>query len=392
MDVRRALLIALALSLVPPALADDGIHYAMPKVDPCKKNHYILSCQEPDDPLKTAIGPVGAVTTDPRGNVYFSAPHVVFELTTDGALLRVAGNGTPGFSGDGGPAVLAQLDIPYDDYPEILRDSIDFDPLIAGLALDATGNLFIADAYNNRIRKVTPHGVISSFASTDPGQLVYGNLDWPQGLAFDRDGALIVSTAWGSLLRISGDAAPVQIAANNCGPSFRGPGLCVPTQVAVDADGNIFVPDGYCRVRKIGIDGSFVTVVGKETSDGHGWAFTCGYAPDGTPAVGAALAWPYAVAISNTGELHIADTYNNCIRKVDAAGLIRTVAGKCVDGANGWFDGDGGPAVEAHLNTPSGVAFDRDGNLFIADTENHRVRKVDVNGTITTVAGIGAAN
>src|SRR5207249_5448085 len=209
-----------------------------------------------------------------------------------------------------------------------------------------------------------------------------------QGVAFDSVGRLHLTNAWGTLWRVSTDGALTILAVNNCGPTFAGPGLCTPEQIAIDSSWSVYVPDGYCRVRKVSPDGSIVTVAGNDRPGG-GFVVTCGYSGDGGPATSAALSnMPYGVAIDGIGNLYIADTYNNCIRKVDGAGIITTVAGIC---QTFGYSGDGGPATVAHLNRPSGVAIDSARNLYIADTYNNRIRKVTPDGIITTVAGNGNA-
>jgi DNA-binding beta-propeller fold protein YncE len=129
-------------------------------------------------------------------------------------------------------------------------------------------------------------------------------------------------------------------------------------------------------------------VAGADAFPYRGFAFTCGHWSDTGPATSAALAWPYGVAVDANGNVLIADTYNHCIRRVDANGNIATAVGTC--GSRG-FSGDGGPATQATLDRPSGVAVDASGNLFIADTLNGRIRKVSPDGVITSVAGNGGA-
>ena len=342
--------------------------------------------------VDVSIGSPGAVTTDAQGAVYFSAQNIVFKLDSAGSLTRVAGNGTPGYSGDGGRAVDALLNIPYDNYPELIQDFIDNAPLVGGLAVDASGNLYIADAYNNRIRKVDTAGIITTVVGGGNGNNATGSpalgaaVSWPQGVTIDSGGRLYITSAWGVLYQVSTDGVLTILARNNCGPAFADPGLCTPEQIAIDSSGSIYVPDGYCRVRKVSPDGSIVTVAGNDRPGG-GFVVTCGYSGDGGPAISAALSnMPYAVAVDGLGNLYIADTYNNCIRRVDGTGIITTVAGVCqVSG----YSGDGGPATEAHLSRPSGVAIDSARNLYIADTGNNRIRKVTPDGIITTIAGDG---
>ena len=185
------------------------------------------------------------------------------------------------------------------------------------------GNLFIADTGNNRIRKVTPAGVISTVA---------GN---------------------GTVVGYGGDGGPATSAQ-----------LHGPYGVAVDAAGNLFIADrDNCRIRKVTPGGVISTVAGNGTG---------GFSGDGGPATSAQLAAPHGVAVDAAGNLFIADYANNRIRMVTPDGIIRTVAGNGTMG----FSGDGGPATSAQLFQPGGVAVDAAGNLFIADTFNNRVRKV----------------
>jgi DNA-binding beta-propeller fold protein YncE len=364
--------------------------------DAADENHYILEChgicRGGRKATEVPIGSPAAVTTDPFGNLYFSSENIAYMVDATGALFRVAGNGTPGYSGDGGPAGDAALNIPFDDYPEIQADFLEYGPLVGGLAADASGNLYIADAYNNRVRKIDSQGIITTVAGGgkgippgDTGPATSASLGWPQGVAVDPSGNLFIAD--GVLRKVTTDGLITGLTDNNCGNTFMGPGLCAPEGVAVAPTGDVYVADGYCRVRLVKANGSSLTVAGDDTHpDGHGMAFTCGYSGDGGPATMAAMAWPYSVAVDTTGNLYIADTFNDCIRKVDAGGFITRFAGVC---GSGGYSGDGGPAVEARLRRPYGVAVDKSGNVFIADTENHRIRMITVGGIITTVAGNG---
>jgi sugar lactone lactonase YvrE len=248
----------------------------------------------------------------------FVAQLSLSSFAQSGIITTVAGNGTNGFSGDGGPAISAQLKGPR------------------GIAVDLAGNLFIADTYNGRIRKVTSDGVITTVAG--------------------------IGTSSGS----SGDGGPATSAQ-----------IGQPSGTAVDSAGNLFITDSD-RIRKVTIDKIIHTVAGNGSSGSSG---------DGGPATSARLYGPYGIAVDSAGNLFIADTYNNRIRKVTTGGIISTVAG---NGSSG-FSGDGGPATSAQLNIPWNVAVDSAGNLFIADRDNHRIRKVTPDGIIRTAAGIGTA-
>ena len=150
-----------------------------------------------------------------------------------------------------------------------------------------------------------------------------------------------------------------------------------PTDVVVDGAGNLYIADTYNhRIRKVDTSGTITTIAGSGAPT---------YSGDNGPAVGARLSFPAAVVVDNSGNLYVADTGNVRIRRVDTAGTITTAAGS---GAGG-YSGDNGPAVGARLQFPRGVAADSSGNLYIADGHNHRIRRVDTVGTITTVAGGG---
>lgn len=238
---------------------------------------------------------------------------------TGGTITTVAGTGVCGFSGDGGSATQAQLKGP------------------AGLATDGMGNLYIADLGNHVIRKVTPFGTITTIAGTGaPG---YNGDDKP--------------------------ATNAQLAA--------------PTDVAVDPLGQgLYIADnGNHRIRRVDLTTGIITTVAGTGQQG--------FSGDGGPATEATLSYPSGVALDALGNLYIADSQNHRIRKVDVNGIITTVAG---NGARG-FSGDNGPATAASFKEPVAVAVSSTGFLFVADTADHRVRRVDPSGTITTVAGNG---
>jgi sugar lactone lactonase YvrE len=234
------------------------------------------------------------------------------------ALTVVVGTGREGFSGDGGRATVAELRFPR------------------GVAVDPGGNLFIADWGNHRVRRVDAEtGVITTVAGTV------------------RKG-------------FSGDGGPATSAE-----------LRFPFGVAVDGAGNLFIADsGNHRIRRVDAGTGIITTVAG-TGDR-------GFQGDGGSATRAQLAGPQGLVVDGTGNLFIADRDNSRVRRVDAAtGVITTVAGTSVFG----FSGDGGPATNAQIMSPGGVAVDRTGNLFIADTGNDRIRRVDwKTGVITTVA------
>ncbi len=368
-----------------------------------------------------AVNAPRGLALDAGGNLYIadSANHRVRRVTPAGFMTTIAGTGTGTNSGDGGSAAQAALNTP------------------TAVAVDATGNLYIATT--DRVRKVAPNGAISTLIIT-VGQF---GLLVPSGLAVDSQNNLYVSSSQGasSIIRVAPDGTNTRIAGNGSNSGFSGDGgpalqaqlknpggltiaasnaifvadrdnfrvrridpdatirtvagngrfqfsgdgeraagatLSQPTGVAVDAAGNLFVTDfANNRVRKIGTDRIINTVAGSDA---------LGFSGDGGPATQAALSGPQGVAADASG-FSIADKLNNVVRKVDLAGIIRTIAGGGVGiGSN---VGDGGPAMRAALRFPYALALDSLGNLYIADQNNDRIRRVAPDGSIATIAGGG---
>ena len=314
-----------------------------------------------------------AVAADGTGGFYVASPHQnrVYRVTADGRISLVAGTSGQGFSGDGGPAISAQLNRP------------------SGVAVDAAGNLFIADTGNFRVRKVTPQGVISTVAGNghggvngDGGPAPAAQLAVLTALAVDGRGNVFIASGDGRIRKVTPEGV-ISTVAGNGHPGFSGDGspatsaqLNQPHGVAVDATGNLFIGDyGNQRVRKVTPGGVISTVAGNGSRGLNG---------DGGPASSAELNDPSGIAVDAAGILFIADYGNRRVRRVVPGGLISTAAG-----SGGSVLGDGGPATSAQLSTPSGVAVDAAGNLFIADSNGNRVRKVGPGGVISTVAGIG---
>ena len=322
-----------------------------------------------------------------------------------GIIEQIAGNGTFSFSGDGGPASDAQFGAPV------------------GVAFDRSGDLFVTDAVNNVVRKIAPDGTISTVAglghgvggiyaaggySGDGGTATGAELSMPIGVAVDATGNVYIADSHNYRIRkiaVSSDTIST-VAGNgqNVDSGFAGPagsaGLSDPTAVAVDSAGDLFIADGKGdRVLEIpaasgshfGIAmaaGNIYSVAG----DGN-----AGYSGDGGPATASTLNDPSGVATDPAGDLLVADRGNDSVREVPASSTnqygivmsandIYTIAG---DGTAG-FSGDGGAASGAELDTPAGVAMDAAGNLWIADSANHRVREVAAgSGTISTAVGNG---
>ena len=324
------------------------------------------------------IGDVGplppGIAVDSSGNVYVAdnGNNRIRRISPDGIITTVAGNGTYGFSGDGGPATLAQLSS------------------VAGLAVDVTGNLWIADSSANRIRQVSSNGIISTVAGTggcgfsgDGGPAAASQICGPAGIAADTAGNFFIADCLNNRIRrVSPDGTITTVAIQ----------LSEPTNVAVDQAGNLFDADTYDGynssfqvVRKISPSGAATIVAGFDCWAVFGEDQPCTPVPgDGTIATKTYLDGPIGLAVDNSGNLLIADDRRR-IGKVSSDGTITSVAGN----GEKVFSGDGGPATSAQLAGPEGVAVDGAGNVFIADYVDDRIRKVSPNGIITTVAGNG---
>ncbi len=379
---------------------------------------------------------VSAQLSNPRwvavgasGNIYFSDqyPLRIRRIAPNGIITTVAGNGTSGDTGDGGPAVSASF-----------QD-------ISGLSTDVAGNLYIVDGNSRRVRKVTvASGIIATVAgngtsgfSGDGGPATSAQLNFPQGVAIDSEGAMYISdngnarirkVLGGTITTVAGTGSTtcspngsalsacilptalvakgttvvfaekrrlrqllggsVFAIAGNGSVAYSGDGvpatstqLAYPNDVAFDSLGNMYIADeGNDRVRKVTPSGTILMFAGNGTSGRSG---------DGGPATNAQIDAPSAIAVDRNDNVYISTydstIYQGIVRKVSADGTISTFAG---GGAPGQL-GDGGPATSATLSTVWGLAVDHVGNVFIADFLNYRVRKVDLSGTIFTVAGNG---
>lgn len=372
--------------------------------------------QNIDDPI--------SVATDAIGGFYIAseAQNRIYHVEVDGRLHLVAGIGSHGYSGDGGQAISAQLASPHD------------------VAVDSTGNLFISDLSNYRIRKVTPAGLITTIAGTgkkgyngDGGQAISAELNNPNSVAVDSAGNLYIADTGNKRIRKVNPAGVISTIAGNGTSGYSGDGdkateaqLISPFSVAVDSAGNLYIADSslirkvtpegvittsaIIRSLKFDFNGGLPTIRMDVAVDSVGNLYvaevfnnrickvtpggvittiagdvTFGYGGDGGQAVSARFFLPESVAVDSAGNLYIADAGNGRIRKITPAGVINTIAGI---GSRG-FKGDGGQTTSAQLDFPNDVAVDSAGNLYIADTNNNRIRKVIPGGVITTIAGNG---
>jgi sugar lactone lactonase YvrE len=262
----------------------------------------------------------------------------------------------------------------------------------AGVAVDGAGNLYVADSGNHRIRKVTPGGVITTIAGTssggfsgDGGPATAAQLFSPQGVALDGAGNLYVADTGNNRIR--------RIAGNGTISTVAGNGVEDQT-----ADGAPATQAALNEPNAVAVDSEGTVYIAEEdrvvriATDGTirtvaGAVYSSGYNGDGIPAVSAELDSPSGLAVDAAGNVYISDTDNQRVRRVGTDGIIRTFAGT----GNGEFSGDGGPATAARINGPYGLAVGTDGSVYLADRYNNRVRKILPNGTIITVAGGGSS-
>lgn len=308
-----------------------------------------------------------ALAFDGSGNLYFadSDNHRIRRIDAGTSIITtVAGNGSQGFLGDGGAATSARLRFPR------------------GVAVAANGDIYIADTENHRIRLVTAAtGIITTVAgngtegdSGDGGPATSASLDEPHDVALDLGGRLTIADTDNHRIRRVSAAGIISTIAGSGDSGFSGddgPATAAkinhPSGIHYDVSGDLYIADTENgRVRKVNVSlGTIRTFAGTGTS---------GYSGDGGSATNAKLKKPTAVAIDASRHLYIADNENHRVRRVEhGTGVIMTIAGTGV----GTYDGDGVPAVAASVRNPDGVVVDAAGDVFIADTQNHRIRRVE---------------
>ncbi len=353
-----------------------------------------------------------SLVIDKAGNLYVAdvGNGRIRRIAPNGVITTIAGNGTPGSSGDGGNALNAQLSI-------------------SGLAIDSAGNIYISDSGNQRVRKVSTDGTIRTFAGTgvpgyagDGGPAADAQFVFPMGLAVDaRDNLLIVDSANHRVRRVSAITGQIDtiagngtaLAAGDGGPAINA-GLIAPSNIAVDEKGDVFISDANSTVRMVSPSGTISTVAGPGTQ----------YIPGANiPTTFGQFSGPQAVAADATGNVYVADTGNALIWKVNngsmgvATGALKgsgpvalavndsgtvdiafphtvgqlTSYGLTIPVAGGGYaiPGDGGPATSAQLVLLSGAALDASGNLYVSDLGQQSVRKISPSGVISTIAGTG---
>lgn len=323
--------------------------------------------------------PVGVVF-DSAGRLYvsecaFDPRSYIYRIEPGGMASPFAGTGALAFDGDGGPATSASIACPV------------------GMAFGPDGALYFADHANNRVRRIDKTGIITTVAGSGPAGVNKGSfsgdgnpaieatLQEPYDVAFDRTGNLFIADRDNNRVRMVDPSGVITTVAGDGKAGFAGDGgpavsasLSHPLGIAVDAAGNLLIADsGNDRVRRIDLDGTISTYLGNGTDASTG---------DGGPATEAAIEDPHEFAFDADGALLVST--GGRIRRIDAAGVISTIAGSAPTGAGQTADGV--LAVQAYFSDVQGLAFDEQGNLFLADDYNS-IYRIDTNGILTLFAG-----
>ena len=319
---------------------------------------------------------VDGVVSDSQGNLYIAhrSKNRIRKVGPDGIITTIAGTGFADFGGDGGPALKAHLNFP------------------AGMALDAEGNLYIADRNNHRIRKVDSKGIVTTISGTgvagfggDGGPAVEATLNFPSDLEIDSQGNLYISDRSNNRIRKIDSQGIITTIVGMGLPGYGGDYgsakeafLKYPFGIALDDEGNLYIADrGNNRIRKVDASGTITTMAGDGTHSFSG---------DYGPATQSSLAYPTDVAVDATGKVYIADRNNNRIRMVDTQGVITTVMGT----GESEYNGDNEIASESNLHLPLALILDRENNLIVVDRNHFRIRSIDLyNKAVKTVAGNG---
>jgi sugar lactone lactonase YvrE len=378
-DWRRAAFAGIAAIVTAGLMAQSGYTQTAAQSSALAKLGKVRPQMTPQSGIQATTVPLAlpaGIAFDAAGNLYIADlnDNIIRKVDIAGIITTVAGSGEQGYSGDGGTATDAQLDSP------------------AGVAVDASGNLYIADTHNQCIRKVAGGNIATIAGSGSPGFSGDGGaatsamLNQPTALAVGPDGSLYVADTDNHRIRkisFGSSGATITTVAGDGEQSFSGDsstatlaGLDSPNGVAVDAAGNIYIGDTHNqRVRVVDTAGVISTLAGNGNKT---------FAGDGAAATNASLAGPRGLSVDTLGNIYVADSDNNRIRLIAKTGTITTLAG---NGSQG-FTGDGGPAVNATLDTPRATAVAATGVVALSDTNNQRVREVSSDGNINTIAGL----
>ncbi len=306
------------------------------------------------------------VAVDNIGNIFIGdwSNSRVRKINTAGTISTIAGNGVASYSGDGGPATAA----------EIYKD--------VSVTVDDKDNVYIADQFNNRVRKVNTSGIITTVAGNgvgsfngDGGPATAAEIYSPTDLKVDKAGNIFIADVLNQRVRKVNTSGIISTIAGNGLVGFSGDGSAATTAelnwpygIAIDSSDNVYIGDYKgARIRMVNTSGIITTVAGNGVGS---------YSGDGGPATASEVNYPYGFIVDPSQKLYFSDSYNNVIRVINTSGVISTVAG-VYPGGN--FSGDGGPATDAELNYPLNLGLDKWNNLYIADELNQRVRKVGNN-------------